>query len=69
MDHKKNDMKIFIIILPLAAHLLFSCKKETKLNVAAQKPSIEVKPFVASINAIKNGEPFINYLGLKLEGC
>jgi hypothetical protein len=62
-------MKTYIVILPLVTLSLVSCKKSTRAITMEQKPSTNVNAAVTSINAMKNGLPFINYLGIKVEGC
>ncbi len=62
-------MKTSIITLSLLATFLLSCKEASQTHTTTQSPTTGKTPPVTSINGMKNGAPFINYMGEKSEGC
>jgi hypothetical protein len=62
-------MKIIRIIFSLVIILLLSCRKDIRTDPSTRKQSAGEALPVTSINSIKDGKPFINYLGIKMEGC
>lgn len=60
-------MKIHVIVLSLMALSLSGCNKGTT-RIPAETQTTNAAS-VTSINGMKNGVPYINYLGEKNQGC
>lgn len=60
-------MKTNVISLLLLLILAVSCKKNTITEKQTDGTDSKIK--ITSIEGYKNGGPFINYLGTKMEGC
>jgi hypothetical protein len=59
-------MKTLAFTLALGALLITACNK--KECVRNDSPTDQTTP-IKTIDGFKNGKPFINYLGAKMEGC
>jgi|GEM_PF-4296204 len=62
-------MRTLIVSLAFPALFMLNCKKDTRAHINRPMTETEGIAPVTSIDGIKNGTPFINYLGAKQEGC
>jgi len=60
-------MKTLFILLSLSLLAAVRCADSRK--TVPQIETFSSSPAFTSINGFKNGKPFINYLGTKMEGC